>query len=105
MIAMTNDMELKIANINDRMNYLIESANGTAYVIEMIGDLLDKREIVVDYDAVHDEQTKRVVQANDYLLLQLENVMRRFHIDANNACKEFEDLSNKLTGLQKSLND
>ncbi|WP_172189199.1 hypothetical protein [Lentilactobacillus kribbianus] len=65
----------------------------------MIDDLLDKREIVVDYSAVNDEQTKRVMQANDYLLLQLENVLKYLQSNARHTSSELDTLSCELETL------
>ena len=92
-------MELKIANINDRIKFLSESTNGETYMLEMIGDLLDRREIVEDYDAVHDELTKRVVQANDYLLLQLENVLKYLQANVRSTSNDLDSLSCELEAL------
>ena len=96
---MTNNMNLKLTNLSEYMKSLSESVNGSAYVIEMIGDLLDKREIVEDYGTVHDEQTKRVVQANDYLLLQLENVLKYLQSNASHTSSELDTLSCELEAL------
>lgn len=98
-----NNAKLQIDNLISRTEYLSESTNSTVYTIEIICDLLEKRDVLEDYKNIKNERDRETINANDYLFVQLENVLKGLKFDAMRTSKEFDSLREQLTEIQNNI--